>query len=210
MKFEDIASKEKIYLYAGDMDQSRRKIHPFIGLSLSRCDKYHITHDITNSIQLPSGCVDIFQAEDVIEHIEYKKLTNVLNEVFRVLKPEGLFRLSTPDYRCDFLQNRSLKNEEGNIFFDPGGGGKYDFKLKKVVCGGHLWFPKHELVLKLLNNSRFTHFEFLHYYDCNNTPICQSIDYSFGYISRTPDNDNRVKLKPLSIVVDCYKSISLL
>ena len=37
--------------------------------------------------------------------------------------------------------------------------------------------------------------------------ITNKIDYSLGYISRTPDNDDRVKnpYRPMSIVVDCYK-----
>ena len=35
----------------------------------------------------------------------------------------------------------------------------------------------------------------------------KNIDYSLGYIKRTPDNDKRVKKprRPMSIVVDCYK-----
>ena len=38
-------------------------------------------------------------------------------------------------------------------------------------------------------------------------PIVNKIDYSYGYISRTPDHDERVQTpyRPMSIVVDCYK-----
>ena len=49
--------------------------------------------------------------------------------------------------------------------------------------------------------------QFLHYYDNSNNPIMKDIDYNLGYISRTPDNDERVKnpRRPMSIVIDCYK-----
>ena len=48
---------------------------------------------------------------------------------------------------------------------------------------------------------------FLHYYSCENIPVINYIDYSLGFISRTPDNDERVQSprRPLSIVIDCYK-----
>ena len=48
---------------------------------------------------------------------------------------------------------------------------------------------------------------YLHYYDNNNNSITNKIDYSKGYVRRTPDHDNRVKnpYRAMSIVVDCYK-----
>jgi len=49
--------------------------------------------------------------------------------------------------------------------------------------------------------------DFLHYYDEEKQPVLKNIDYSLGYISRTPDNDSRVQnpRRPMSIVIDCYK-----
>ena len=48
---------------------------------------------------------------------------------------------------------------------------------------------------------------FLHYYDEQGNTIMKDIDYTNGYISRTPDNDKRVQdpRRPMSIVVDCFK-----
>ncbi len=39
--------------------------------------------------------------------------------------------------------------------------------------------------------------------------LLQKIDYSKGYIYRTPDHDSRVKnpYRPMSIVVDCHKKL---
>jgi len=207
--FTDIKNLDKIYLYAGDMSNQRRKDKPFIGLSLDNNNSIHIKHDVTKNMDLKDNSVDIYQSEDVFEHIEYLKLLELFNEIYRVLKPNGLFRLSMPDYRCDILYNRSLKDNNGNIYHDPDGGGNYDFLNNKVEGGGHVWFPKYESVYEIFEKSNFDikKVNFLHYYDSNNNPIMKNIDYSMGYISRTPDNDNRVKepYRPMSIVVDCYK-----
>ena len=49
--------------------------------------------------------------------------------------------------------------------------------------------------------------QYHHYYDINGKSILNTIDYSKGFVSRTPDNDKRVQnpKRALSIVVDCYK-----
>jgi len=144
-----------------------------------------------------------------MEHIEYFLLRNSINEIYRILKPSGLFRLSMPDYSCDVLYNRSEKDKNGNIIFDKFGGGRYDKFNKKVIGGGHVWFPKFSSVKLLLESTDFSNdkINYLHYYDTDNNPVTNKIDYSNGYISRTPDNDERVSnpYRPMSIVVDCYK-----
>lgn len=211
MKFEDLTTFNEIYLYLGDMSEERRLVtnKNFIGLSLTQNNNLHIKHDVTNSIPLKDNTVDIVQSEDVMEHIEYDLLTETINEIYRILKPGGLFRLSLPDYGCDILYNRSRKDKNLNLIFDAGGGGKYDEINKKVIDGGHVWFPKYNKVKSLLETTYFSSdkINYLHYYDTNNVPVTNKIDYAKGYISRTPDNDNRVKnpYRPMSIVVDCYK-----
>ena len=213
MLFSDIKNNNKIYLYCGDMYiKMLEYTHiPFIGLSLTQSNHNHIKHDITNKFDLLDNSVDIIQSEDVMEHIEYNQLSNIINEIYRVLKVGGLFRLSLPDYRCDILYNRSLKNESGDIYFDSGGGGDYDYINKKVIHGGHLWFPKYEEVKKLLDNSNFNKdnntIKFLHYYDNDNEGHINTIDYSLGYVHRTPDFDKRVQMpnRPMSLVIDCWK-----
>jgi len=211
MKFEDLVNSNDIYLYCGDMPADRRikTNKKFIGVSLYRSDQYHIKHDITNNIPLNDNTVNIVQSEDVMEHIEYHLLKDIINEIYRILKPGGLFRLSMPDYKCDILYNRSKKDENGTIIFDSGGGGSYDLINKKVVQGGHVWFPIFSSVESLLELTHFSNdkINYLHYYDTDNNPIMNKIDYSNGFINRTPDNDDRVKnpLRPMSIVIDCYK-----
>jgi predicted SAM-dependent methyltransferase len=212
MEFINIKNQKNIYLYAGSYDKLyRSKVCniPFIGLQLEPSNEYNIQHNVLNKMDLYDNSVDIYQSEDVFEHIEYNELFNVINEIYRVLKPGGLFRFSIPDYSCDILYNRCIKNNNNEIIFDPNGGGSYDYKNSKVINGGHVWFPKYESVKSLLDKTNFEkkNINFLHYYDENNNSVTKIIDYSKGYIHRTPDFDNRVNnpYRPMSIVVDCYK-----
>lgn len=122
-------------LYLGDLVIQRRDYtnKNFIGLSLNKSDNFHIKHDILNKLLINDNSVDIVQSEDVMEHIEYNMLKTCINDIYRVLKPNGLFRLSLPDYKCDVLYNRSVKDCNGNIIFDEGGGVVMMKKIKKLL-----------------------------------------------------------------------------
>ncbi len=202
--FERLLQRERRCLYAGDVPDDRRYDH-CVGLSLTRSDPRHIRHDVAARLPLPDACIDTYQSEDVFEHIEPRLLPAVLDEIHRVLRPGGLFRLSVPDYRCDLLLGRTRRDERGELLFDPGVGGA--LRDGKVVDGGHVWFPRFESVKALLEGSRFTDLTFLHHYDADGRPVTRPIDYSLGHVARTPDHDERVRdpYRPLSIVVDCRK-----
>jgi len=204
VSFDVQKTKKTIYLYAGDVPQNGL-YKKFVGLSLSQKNSQHIKHNVTKKLPLGNSCVDIYQSEDVFEHIELEKLPSIIDEIYRVLKPRGIFRLSLPDYRCDILYDRTIKNEKGEFQFDPGGGGKY--VDGKVVKGGHVWFPQYEIVKETLEKTQFKDIRFYHYYDESGKGVTRSIDYSTGHIMRTPDHDERVQNphRPMSIVVDCIK-----
>jgi ubiquinone/menaquinone biosynthesis C-methylase UbiE len=87
------------------------------------------------TLPLKDNTVDIIQSEDVIEHIEYTLLKKTIDDIFRVLKLGGLFRLSMSDYKCNYLYNRFKKDGDGNIIFDIGGEGRYNIINKKVIEG---------------------------------------------------------------------------
>ena len=97
--------------------------------------------------------MDTYQSEDVFEHLPYDSLVAIVDEKHRVLRPGGLFRLSTPDSRFAGYADRSLRGPDGALAFDPGGGGRLlDWR---VLGGGHLWFPTVETVEDILRRSRF-------------------------------------------------------
>jgi SAM-dependent methyltransferase/glycosyltransferase involved in cell wall biosynthesis len=200
--WQQVRQMPVIRLYAGDVPE-QKEYEGVIGLSLGRNDQNHLQHDITQPFPLMDNSVDSFQTEDVFEHIPFEKLAPVVNEIYRVLKPGGLFRLSVPDYGCDVLKNRSIKDEKGQIVFDPGGGGTPENP-------GHVWFPRIDTVMQLLTKTKFHEsgrIELLHYYNKDGTFVAKPIDYSKGHVRRTPDFDERVKhpYRPMSLVIDLTK-----
>lgn len=209
MTFQELLQKKFISLYAGDLPTMSNYRNNKVGLSLSRNDNFHIKHDVRNRLPIPDNTVDIYQSEDVFEHIEYDLVKGIIFEIYRVLKKGALFRLSLPDYRCDILYKRSKKNIFNQIIFDPGGGGSLEknFFYTKVIDGGHVWFPKYELVKKIFIGIPFSEIKFLHYYDERGVSHTSPIDYSQCWVKRTPDNDERVRspYRAMSIVVDCIK-----
>ncbi|MGD8777566.1 MAG: methyltransferase domain-containing protein [Ignavibacteria bacterium] len=129
---------------------------------------------ITKPMPLQDNCVESYQAEDVFEHIDYDKLPEVINEIYRVLKPGGYFRLSVPDYGSDVYIERSTKDEKGNVVFDPGGGGTPE-------NSGHLWSPRYDSVKALFDKTKFAEkgkVRFLHYWQMDGKGVTNKIDYS--------------------------------
>jgi hypothetical protein len=196
-------------LYAGDLLSSAPQYHTHIGLTLNRANARNIAHDLTRPMPIAAERISVYQAEDVFEHIAYESIDPIFADIHRVLRRGGLFRLSVPDYRCDILRGRSVFNETGEIVFDPGGGGK--FENGKVIEGGHVWFPTYETVKALFDRSPFAtegSVRMLHYIQADGVSVMNPIDYSLGFVKRTPDNDARVAnpRRVMSIVVDAWKT----
>ncbi len=196
-------------LYAGKLRRALPQFGTHFGVTPFFASSRNIPHDVAEPLPIPDGSVDVFQSEDVFEHIELQKMVAIFNEIHRVLSPGGLFRLSLPDYHLDQNIERCQKDSAGRIVFDPGGGGQ--FIDGRVTGGGHVWFPTVEIVRDLFDRSLFgTHgiVKFLQYNNGDGSYELQSIDYGPGYIKRTPDHDDRVsdRPRPISIVVDAFKS----
>lgn len=209
LSWENVLKMIPIRLYAGNLTEYAKK-DGCIGLSYKNSDKYHVYQDLTKPIPIPDNVVDAFQSEDVFEHIQVWDLLKItFPEIYRIMKPGGLIRISVPDYRCNVLANRSWKDDSGIPYFDPTMGGTWDEKKKHLVGRGHVWLPTYEKLKALIDLSplSFCQAYWLHYYDIEGQAVLNEIDYSKGYISRTPDHDSRVgnPRRPLSIVVDLYK-----
>lgn len=202
--WEQIRQRPVIRLYAGQVPKFK-EYEGLIGLSLHGGDHIHVQQDICHAMPLPDNSVESYQAEDVLEHIQYEELVPVIDEIYRVLKLGKRFRLSIPDYGCDVLQNRSEKNENGQIVFDPGGGG-----VDRFDKTGHRWFPRIDSTVQLLVKTKFSKcgsMHFYHYYNMDGTFVTKPIDYTKGHVLRTPDFDERVQspYRPMSLVVDLIK-----
>src|SRR5215469_10705022 len=123
--WDNVLKTEDPKLYAGNLAPTLPQFATHYGLALHPASAKDIQHDMRSSLSVPDSSIAVFQSEDVFEHIEYQKIGRILDEIFRVLRPDGLFRLSVPDYRCPLLRDRSIKDDKGNILFDPGGGGRF-------------------------------------------------------------------------------------
>jgi glycosyltransferase involved in cell wall biosynthesis/sulfatase maturation enzyme AslB (radical SAM superfamily)/predicted SAM-dependent methyltransferase len=203
LEWNDLKDFPSIRLYAGDIPEIE-EYKNLIGLSIAKKDYRHIFHDVTKPFPLKDNSVDSFQSEDVFEHIPYEKLPEIFNEIYRVLKSGATFRLSLPDYGCDILLDRSIKNGNGEVIFDPEGGGT-------IEKPGHVWFPNINNVGELLVKTKFAKsgiINFLHYYNADGSFQLKEIDYSKGYVKRNPDFDTRVQnpRRPMSIIVDIIKT----
>ncbi len=198
--FERLDLSKKIKLYAGDIcDDVHFLDENLYGLSITRWDDKHIRHDITKAYPLPSNCIDSFEAEDVLEHIDYTKIPNVLKEIFRILKKGALLRICVPDFWDPICIKGTMRDKNGKILWDPSGGGKYG--KNGVELGGHLWFPTYEIMNNLLKSIEFQKVEFLSYHTEKGNLVMKDIDFEKGHINRIQDSTMGVH----SIVIDCYK-----
>jgi len=62
------------------------------------CGGWCLCQDLRSGIPLPNNTVSRIHSEDFIEHLEQKHYPFLFEEIYRVLKPGGLARLSMPDY----------------------------------------------------------------------------------------------------------------
>lgn len=66
--------------------------------------------DVTKEFNLESNFFDYIFTEHVIEHMSYSDGVNMLTESYRVLKPGGRIRISTPD--LEFLIRMYLEKDQ--------------------------------------------------------------------------------------------------
>lgn len=206
--WDDVRTGAVTRLYAGSLDRADTHFTGYYGMRLSAPSRRNLVHDISLPLPIADNTIDRFMAEDVLEYPPYDVFPAILNEIYRVLKPGGRFRMSVPDFRNQLYRDRSLKANDGTILFDPVGGGR--FVDGKVVDGGITWFPVYEPVKAAYDASRFGcegYVEFLHYTDVNGISVLTDIDHSLGPVRRTPDFDARAQnpRRSLSIVVDALK-----
>ena len=206
------------YLYLGNLPVTspQYKSDLFVGLTLNPIHDKEIKHDCTKLFPLKNNSVIGLQAEDVFEHIEYNKIPEIFNEIYRVLKPDALFRLSLPDYNCPLLRERSVYDCYGNWLCDLAVGGSvyasFNEKTKVTFIPGgdsHVWNPTFENVKKLISFSYLKNcqiIKFFHYWENYTNFVCKPFEQIIMPVQRTPPKDMRANGAPVSIVVDFVKT----
>jgi SAM-dependent methyltransferase len=206
--WDDALASSPVRLYAGKLSRHDAQYRTHWGITPFYATRRNIRVDASKPYPIPDDSVDVYQSEDVFEHIEEDAIVPLLNEIHRVLRPGGLLRLSLPDYHGDICRDRTQRDANGALLFDPGGGGRLE--NGRVVDGGHLWFPTIERVRELFERSRFAsagEVRYLQYTEADGTPVMHPIDYTLGHVRRTAEHDSRVadRPRPISIVVDAVK-----
>lgn len=151
-----------------------------------------VYHDLRATFPLPDNSVDRVHSEDCFEHLEEEDAVRLLCEVYRVLKPGGTLRVGVPDYRNPkdaFCLDRG---------FDPRNKYHVTLTTKPVL---DRWVQRTPFVAT-----------FYHYWNDAGEFVRKAIDYSTGWVQRTPDNDARnTAANPLhvtSLVVDLVKPVA--
>lgn len=173
----EVRQQSPLYLNlgGGNNGHPKRLYEHYIAVDQDPYDKSIacIQHDLTQPLPLPDGSVDRIHCEDFFEHIQERDMVPLLNECYRVLKPQARLRLAAPDYN----------NPKDKFCLDLG----YDPRNRL-----HITLTHYAMLQRIIDQSLFSNVQFYHYWD-NGTFIHRPIDYSLGMIKRTPDNDPRCR-----------------
>ena len=152
----------------------------------------------------------------MLEHLPFERVPFVLDEIYRVLKPGGIFRLSVPDYRHPIHKRRSLHDGRGRVIgdllmgasasLDPASG---EVKIHFAPGGeAHLWFPRYELITHLVLKSQLRkcaritfHQGFLDDF----TFLAEPFAENEMFVLRALPHDRRAGGQPVSLVADFVK-----
>jgi len=209
--------KMEPYLYLGSLGPHERQfqIANFVGLALQPSHEREIKHDLTQTLPYADASIAKVQAQDVLEHLPFEKVVFVLDEIYRVLRPGGVFRLSVPDYRSPVHKRRSVYDWRGRVtgdlmmgaepWFDDSSG---DARIRFAGDGqAHLWFPRYELVTHLILRSeiRKSTIKFYQGFLDDHTFLAEPFPEDDMFVVRALPHDRRAGGQPVSIVADFVK-----
>jgi len=206
------------YLYFGSLGPQERqyRVPQFVGLALNPVHDRELAHDALTPLPFPDAGIAKAQSQDVFEHLPFERLAGVLDEVYRVLKPGGVFRLSVPDYRSPVHKRRSVYDFRGRVvgdllmgaqpWFDAATG---DARVRFSGDGeSHVWFPRYELLTHLILKSRIrlcAEIAFRQGFLDDHTFLAEPLPDDELWVQRALPHDRRAGGQPVSLVVDFVK-----
>ena len=205
------------YLYFGSLGQHERQfqIANFVGLALEPAHDREVKHNLTDPLPYGDDSIAKIQAQDVLEHLAFEKVPFVLDEIYRVLKPGGTFRLSVPDYRSPVQKRRSIYDARGRVIGDLlMGATSYldqatgEARVRFSQDGeAHIWFPRYELITHLVLKSelRKAHIHFYQGFLDDHTYLCEPVPENEMFVQRAAPHDRRAGGAPTSIIADFVK-----
>jgi SAM-dependent methyltransferase len=79
-----------------DLGCGRRKKIGYFGIDCQELDGVDLVCNCNNPIPLDDNIADEINASDFLEHIDNHKRIHIMTEIWRILKPGGLFLSFTP------------------------------------------------------------------------------------------------------------------
>jgi SAM-dependent methyltransferase len=207
-----------LYLGSLEKDQIQRNSGYFIGLSMEPKYFFEIYCDLRKAkLPFDSSSVNKVQAEDVLEHLPYEMLPSLLNEIYRVLKIDGIFRISVPDYMTPFLRRRCAYDFQGNLLIDVLTGSSLKLSLDSgtpialhdTFGNSHLWFPNFTNLMRLIEATDFgkgSEVKLLHGYVSEFSSRVDEIPDTTMPVRRCPPLDQRNSGNSVSLIVDLLKN----
>lgn len=74
-------------------------LHTHLNLDVDKQFKADVYADLTYGFPFKTESVNEIVLSHVLEHVSYKHGRQLINEVYRVLKKDGIFRVSTPNLK---------------------------------------------------------------------------------------------------------------
>ena len=183
---EVLKNKEEVVINIGggsDCHPKKNYIN-HVAVDLRAIENWGISHDLTKGIPLPDNSIERIISDHFFEHVSKESVINIFKECYRILKPGGNMRVAVPDYN----HPREVKHIEKGV----------DLNHKD-----HIWLPTIEEFKPIIEESDFLSYDFRQYWTHEGF-YGQELDYSNGYIKRTPENDKRNRKNKLYDYIDCY------
>lgn len=155
--------------------------------------------DATKKIPAPENSFDYVFSEHHIEHIHYKEAVSMAKEIFRILKPGGIFRVCTPDLNT-YLKSYFEPNPLNNLFIS----GILNNWIKNGFYNAKNYIPKDgQENIAFFINDIFLNYDHKFIYD-NNTLSALLLDSGFSSVQQlsasasTNKNLNSIEAHPPS------------
>jgi len=176
MDWSEVRALRPIHLNLGGGDHChpRARYERVVSVDLKPpASGWAVAHDLRQPIPLPDGSVARIHSEDFFEHIAVPEMGSLLAECHRLLAPGGMMRIGVPDYR----------NPKDRRYLAAG---------RDPTDPKHVTLTHVALMKDVIAASPFGRGRFYHYWD-GDTFVREPIDYTLGWIQRTPDHDPRCR-----------------
>jgi predicted SAM-dependent methyltransferase len=150
----------KVLLHIGVGDQNDPR---YINIDARYLSHVHIvTKKLHRLTQFKTDSVDLIYICHLLEHIKVFDLSLVLSEMYRILKPGGIIRISVPDFDKIINVFQQCNNDIASIRVLVLGGQDYKFNFHYSIFNEN--YLKMKLIESGFNNVSFWHPEDAEYY----------------------------------------------